>query len=336
MGNQLFNYFSIAIAIGVLVHFILIRVSHKRGLFIDDHESDLPQKLHKTPTPRIGGLGVFLAAILFVIDNKIGVCILGCSIPAFLSGLFEDLFANMSPKKRLLIMVASASMAIYFCGAVVTDFGIFTTPYWLGVVISFIAILGLINGANLIDGFNGLLSGSSLITFISFAYISYKVGDAAMLQINLVLVAAMLSFLVFNYPKGLIFMGDGGAYFIGFIMAVISMLLVKNNPSINPFFVLACIIYPVLEVIFSFVRRGIINKTNPLEPDDKHLHTYVNRALAKGRNPLTTAIILPFCAAINFVACTWFGNIYVLIFACFLFVLIYILAYLSLDKHPNT
>jgi UDP-GlcNAc:undecaprenyl-phosphate/decaprenyl-phosphate GlcNAc-1-phosphate transferase len=331
MSTNLIYFFTISLAVSALVHLILIRIAHKRGVFIDDHESDLPQKIHDSPTPRVGGVGIFMACILFMVDNKLGVILFGASVPAFLAGLFEDLFSNMSPKNRLLIMVFSSGLAIYYADAIITDYGIFTTPTYVGIIVSFVAILGLINGTNLIDGFNGLLSGTSLIIFSAFAYVTYRVGDFQLFQINLVIVAALIGFLAFNYPKGKIFMGDGGAYFIGFVMAVISMLIVKRNTEVNPFFVFACILYPVIEVIFSFVRRGLIEKTNPLEPDNKHLHLFIFRSLAKHENYKT----IYFIAICNIVAAINYNNIWVLIITSLAFISIYLLTYYKLAKHAS-
>src|SRR5205823_2229837 len=157
--------------------------------------------------------------------------------------------------------------------------------------ISFVAILGLVNGANMIDGFNGLLAGTSLIIFSSFAYMAYLFYDVELLIINVIIIGSLIGFILFNYPKGGIFLGDGGAYLLGFLMAVVGMLLSSHHPEINPFFILVCISYPVMEVIFSFIRKGMIEQTSPFQPDRNHLHMLINRNIVKGNNPKTILVI---------------------------------------------
>jgi UDP-N-acetylmuramyl pentapeptide phosphotransferase/UDP-N-acetylglucosamine-1-phosphate transferase len=332
MEGNTFLILFISFIISVITHYIIIKIAHKRGIFIDDHESNQPQKFHDSPTPRVGGLGVFLACLLFAYKSEVGLPLLICSIPAFLSGFFEDLFGNISPKNRLVIMAISALIAIFYLDVVVMNFGIFHAPYAVGVAISFIAILGLINGTNMIDGYNGLLSGTSIIIFSAFAYVCYQENDIILCIINLILVAGLLGFVLFNYPKGFIFLGDGGAYFLGFVMAVIGMLIAKRNPGISPFFVLICISYPVMEVIFSFVRKGLIMKTSPLEPDGFHFHMLVNKVLLKKRNYKTVMIILPIVLIFNILGIIFYNNQLALMLGTLGFIGIYIIFYGWLKK----
>jgi UDP-GlcNAc:undecaprenyl-phosphate/decaprenyl-phosphate GlcNAc-1-phosphate transferase len=332
MGSLSIGFIIASLAISAITQYILIAVSKKNDILMDDHNSDLPQKMHDTPTPRVGGLGIFIASFLFCIDNKIGLILLGCSIPTFFAGFFEDLFSNLSPKKRLLIMVASAILAIYFLQAYVTNYGVFTTPIWLGIIISFIAILGLPNGANLIDGFNGLLAGTSLMIFGAFGILAFTLADTQIANICFILCASLMGFLVFNYPKGRIFMGDGGAYYIGFIMAVIAMMLAQRNSNISPFFVLLCISYPVMEVIFSFIRRGLQKGANPLEPDTQHLHHLINAKIANGNNSKTVLYILPLIIVPNIIALVYYNVQNVLMISVAVFIVIYLFIYKILLK----
>jgi UDP-N-acetylmuramyl pentapeptide phosphotransferase/UDP-N-acetylglucosamine-1-phosphate transferase len=221
-------------------------------------------------------------------------------------------------------MVISAVFAIYFLDAYVTDFGLFTTPKWLGIVISFIAILGVPNGANLIDGFNGLLAGTSIMIFGTFGCLAYSLGDANIANICFIICAGLIGFLAFNYPKGRIFMGDGGAYYIGFVMAVIAMMIAQRHKDISPFFVLLSISYPVIEVIFSFIRRGLQKGANPLEPDTQHLHHLINAKIANGNNSRTVLFILPLIVIPNIIALMFYNNQILLVIAVILFVLIYL------------
>ncbi|MFM2385838.1 MAG: hypothetical protein RL660_595 [Bacteroidota bacterium] len=335
-GNYIFS-FLLALIVSAVTQFLIIRLSHKRGIFIDDHESDQPQKFHDAPTPRIGGIGVFLACLLIMLHGKIGIFLIISSIPAFLAGVFEDFRGDMSPKIRLAIMLASGFLAIWLCDAVVTDFGFFSTPLWLGIIISFIAIVGVINGTNLIDGVNGNIGIICCIIFGSFASLSYVLKDDFMLVANILIVGALFGFLLFNYPRGQIFMGDGGAYLLGFLISVISMIFARRHSAeISPIFVLVCVAYPVLEVIFSFSRKLFFEKIGPLHPDKLHLHQLIARGLCNGINSRVVLYIAPFIFANNFLAVKFYNNGPMLFCQTVVFLAIYIGTYVYLRKSDQS
>jgi UDP-N-acetylmuramyl pentapeptide phosphotransferase/UDP-N-acetylglucosamine-1-phosphate transferase len=336
MPTDLLLYVIGAFLTSLVIQYLVIDLSHKKGIFIDDNISDLPQKLHDTPTPRIGGLGIFIGCLfMFKLcsvgfgcekkpeDVEIGLYIILSMIPSFVAGFLEDLFAKITPARRLLIMSVSAGMAIYLLNAFILDFHFFQVPISIGVVISVIAILGLINGTNLIDGFNGLSSGVSLVIFTTYFFISLKLGDNSIAYVSIICVATLLGFLIFNYPRGKIFLGDGGAYITGFLLAVISILLVKRNPNLSPWFVLVSLIFPVWEVIFSFTRRTLVHRLSPLHPDSKHIHQIIYRNITNENNPLTTLVIIPIIIAFNVAAYVFYNNSIALFFTALVFVFCY-------------
>jgi UDP-GlcNAc:undecaprenyl-phosphate/decaprenyl-phosphate GlcNAc-1-phosphate transferase len=320
-------YFILALVMSLITQYLIIGISHRKGIFMDDHESELPQKLHESPTPRIGGLGIFLGLILVVADIDIGRFLLIASVPAFLAGFLEDLFGNVSPARRLLIMSVGTFIALYTMQAYVTDFGIINVPTIIGILITIVAILGLTNGMNLIDGFNGLSSGVSIIIFGTHLATAILIGDKSITLISLVAIGALLGFYIFNFPKGRIFLGDGGAYIMGFILSIISILIVKNNPDqVSPFYALLTLIYPVWEVIFSFTRR-ILNGLSPLHPDSDHFHQRVFRTWAKSVNHHTSLIIFPLVIMFNIFAICFRKDTMVLTILVVLFILLYSLLY---------
>jgi len=334
MDSKLLIFVFGAFVVSLLTQYLVIDLSHKKGIFIDDHNSDLPQKLHNEPTPRIGGLGIFVSILFMIKDLELGLYIILCIIPAFLAGFLEDLFAKISPLRRLLIMSISGIMSIYLIDCVVVDFSFIQVPYVVGIIITMIAILGLINGTNMIDGFNGLSSGDCFIIFGTYALVSHQIGDSVMVYINLVCMAALLGFLFFNFPKGKIFLGDGGAYSLGFLLAVISIMLVKRHADINkpdeyisPWFALVSLIYPVWEVIFSFTRRTLVHRLSPLYPDSKHVHQLIFRNITKQNNPLTTLLIYPIVIIFNVIALFYYNNTIALFIISVVFVVLYTLFY---------
>ncbi|MBP6455734.1 MAG: undecaprenyl/decaprenyl-phosphate alpha-N-acetylglucosaminyl 1-phosphate transferase [Chitinophagaceae bacterium] len=328
----LFNIFGAFIS-GIVVHYLVIDLSLKKGIFIDDNLSDLPQKFHKVPTPRIGGLGIFIGCFFMIINANLGLYIMLAAVPAFVSGLLEDLYAKISPGRRIIIMLVSAAMAIYLLDIIVVNFGIFSVPPIIGIFITVVAIIGMINGMNLIDGINGLSAGVSLIIFTTYSILAYIMKDMDLFFVCILTASVLVSFLFFNFPKGKIFLGDGGAYFTGFILSVVSILLAERHAeNISPWFVFACLIHPVFEVIFSFVRKMFFTKISPFDPDPHHIHQLIFIYLANKNNPKTTLMILPFVLGFNLLALKFYNNHSILIFISFVYMMLYTFVYLMLDK----
>ncbi len=320
-------YFILALLMSLITQYLIIGISHRKGIFLDDHNSDLPQKLHETLTPRIGGLGIFLGLMMMVADIEIGRFLLIASVPAFLAGFLEDLFGNVSPTRRLLIMSVGTFVAIYALKAFVTDFGFIQVPNAVGILITIVAILGLTNGMNLIDGFNGLSSGVSIIIFATHFATATLVGDQSIALVSLVAIGALVGFYFYNFPKGAIFLGDGGAYIMGFILSIISILIVKrNHEEISPFYALLTLIYPVWEVIFSFTRR-ILKGLSPLHPDSEHFHQRVFRTWANNNNPRTSLLIYPIVISFNIFAVVARHSSLLLTLCVVVFILLYTFLY---------
>jgi UDP-N-acetylmuramyl pentapeptide phosphotransferase/UDP-N-acetylglucosamine-1-phosphate transferase len=175
--------------------------------------------------------------------------------------------------------------------SVITYFGFdFTVSYDIGILLSIIGIMGMMNAINMIDGFNGLASGVVVLILISFGIVAYQVGDRDIIYISIIVLSSLLSFMIFNFPKGKIFLGDGGAYLLGFIIAVVGISLASNYMKVSPWFVLTVLIYPSWEVIFSIIRKLLSHKS-PLEPDSLHMHMLIYRHFTKS-NHFTSVVIV--------------------------------------------
>ena len=268
----------------------IIHLSHKHELFIDDAAHDKPQNYHQDSTPRAGGLGILAGLLLFIL-SPFGFKLLIPVILAFFSGIFEDFHNSLSPKLRLSLQILTALSAIWLTDSVVTYLGLgISMPYWMGIIFSTFAIVGMINAVNIIDGFNGLASGVILLILLSFAITSYEQNNIDIFYIVITTAGATLAFFLLNFPKGKIFLGDGGAYMLGFIVAIIGIFLAAKYKSVSPWYVLAIFIYPVWEVIFSIGRRLFLGES-ALEADADHLHTLIYKHITNN-NPLTTLLIL--------------------------------------------
>ena len=160
--------------LSIFILMVIIHLSHKHELFIDDAAHDKPQNYHQDSTPRAGGLGI-LAGLLLLALSALGLKFLLPVTLAFLSGIFEDFHNSLSPRRRLALQIIAALSAIWLTDSVVTYLGLgISMPYWMGILFSTFAIVGMMNAVNIIDGFNGLASGVILLILLSFAITSYE------------------------------------------------------------------------------------------------------------------------------------------------------------------
>jgi UDP-N-acetylmuramyl pentapeptide phosphotransferase/UDP-N-acetylglucosamine-1-phosphate transferase len=147
------------------------------------------------------------------------------------------------------------------------------------MIFTVIRITGLANAYNIIDGFNGLASMVAMITLLAIGYVAFKVNDPVLASACLIILGAIGGFFIWNYPRSLIFLGDGGAYLIGFLIACLSILLVQRNPSVSPWFALLVDAYPIFETLFTIWRRKVHQGKNPGLPDGVHFHSLIYRRL---------------------------------------------------------
>ncbi len=309
-----------------LITYFLIRYSHKKGVFIDCHLSDKPQKFHDAPTPRVGGIAIFAVSIIPVY-YYFGFLLSLAAFVVFLSGILEDLRGDLSQKKRLIIQSVGAAIFVIIGDTYLRTIGLgFTFPYALAVVFTIFAIVGVTNAVNIIDGLNGLASGVSISAFAVFTIFAYIVGDMELMYLCLSIVAATLGFFIFNFPRGKIFLGDGGAYYLGFMLACVSILTVARHPEVSAWFCLAVVIYPVWEVVFSIYRRRKAVGKRATEPDKMHLHQVIMRS-RKLSNPTASAFLLAAFFPFQLAAIAFHDDGYVLFAVILSFVLVYQFAY---------
>ena len=271
----------------------LIRYQNIHLKFSADNQSG-PQKIHLKATSRVGGIGIFIGLILGLglkdfLDNKnFGVTTLIpiLCLPAFGVGLIEDITKKISPRIRLFVIAVGSLCSLYFLNIHINSVGIWGLDFLLSftiisLIFSVFAISGLANAYNIIDGFNGLASMVGILALLAIAYIGFKVNDNLIVFLSFAMVASILGFFLWNYPKGYIFLGDGGAYLIGFWIALLSILLVSNNSTVSPWFALFVNAYPILETGFSMWRRKIHRGHHSMMPDGIHFHTLIYRRIVK-------------------------------------------------------
>ncbi len=318
--------------ISAMTQYVVIYFSHRYDFFIDLHTDVKPQNFHDDATPRAGGIGIILSMV-FLLITPIGWKLLFSFSLAFLSGIFEDFHHSIKPKVRLFLQFVAASSAVVLTDAVITYLGFdFSLSYDIGVLLSIFAIVGMMNAINIIDGFNGLAATISLLMLLAFGIVAYQVGDREIIYIIVISIFAIFAFLLFNFPKGYIFLGDGGAYLLGFIVAVVGIFLAGHHEKVSPWFVLTVLIYPVWEVLFSIMRK-LWEGNSPLEPDSKHMHMLIYKKITHN-NPLTAIMIATATAPFILIPTLYANNSTANFQTTLLFIVIYTVTYHYLSKKP--
>lgn len=278
----------------LIASLLIIRYQSVHQHITGDLDLSGPQKFHISSVPRIGGISIYLAlwmasSIRYLQDTNNGILlmtIVACGSLAFLIGFAEDLSKRVGVSNRLMGTAISGGLAGYFLNAWISHISLWGIDSLLAIpVISIlftcIAIAGLSNAYNIIDGFNGLASMVGIITLLAIASVAFRVGDVEILIAALMMVGAIGGFFIWNYPRGLIFLGDGGAYLIGFWIGVLSIMIVTRNEQVSPWFALLVNTYPIFETLFSIWRRKVLQGKNPGISDGAHFHTLIYRRIMR-------------------------------------------------------
>jgi UDP-N-acetylmuramyl pentapeptide phosphotransferase/UDP-N-acetylglucosamine-1-phosphate transferase len=280
-----------AFFISFIVSILIIRTQAFHGRISGDTNLNGPQKFHTKVVPRIGGLaiaiGIFTPLTLLddvSINGMKALFMVLSSLPVFGIGLIEDLTKKIGIRTRLSFTALGALMAIYLLGASITQLDIPVIDFVIAIpaisiLFTVFAITGLANAYNIIDGFNGLSSMIGMIALVAIGYVGIQFSDSLIVLLSFTMVAAILGFFIWNYPRGLIFLGDGGAYLIGFWVALLSILIVSRHTEISPWFAVMVNAYPILETLFTIYRRKFHQGKSPGHPDGIHFHSLVFRRI---------------------------------------------------------
>lgn len=303
------------------------------------------QRIHLNETPRLGGLVLFISLVSFVTYCKTNESIqllkliLICLIPIVLVGLKEDLFHNVEPAIRLLtLLFVGCLFRVQFTGPLPN---LHEVPF-LGKIlileggISFfyvISITTFANGMNLIDGVNGLCAAAALSILGALLFLSYKTSDGMMISTIFSVIIILIPFLIFNYPFGKIFLGDLGAYSLGLMISMLTIIFFGRHPEISPWAAVLVLIYPLVEVVFSTLRR-VITGVSIYHPDTHHLHLklfyfFRPQPIYKKIANALVAPILSMLWLFPLITIAWvYQNLFFIWVAIILFILCYGLLYL--------
>ena len=277
-----FSLLSIFSFLSFFSFFIIQKFSHKiMGGLLLDSDFDKPQAFHKSDIPRSGGLACLISFYIFALLNNllfttiyIDYLVLGTGL--FLIGFLDDIKFRLSPKARLALMtvillfsIKIFSIEIYGIDFIILNQILSIKIFYLLFII--LCFLFIVNGSNLVDGFNGLLAFQLIIINSILLFINI---ENELLPLSILITAQiiiLLIFLLFNFPSAKIFMGDGGAYLFGSFTALNVIETNNLNPNVSSFFFTILLFYLFFEVFFSFIRK-LVKKKSPIKPDSEHLH----------------------------------------------------------------
>ena len=275
--------------IGAVIAFILalffvplvIAFSEKKGLMDNPNE----RKIHTHPIPRLGGVAIWICAILsffalilmsyYPHRRLLSGLLLGSSL-MFLLGLIDDVYV-LGAKFKFIIQISIAS--IVFClGVKITSVFIPIVGIWeLHPVLSYLGtiawIVGISNAVNFIDGVDGLAGSVITVSSVTLGLIAIALSpaDTVSALIAFILAGSMMGFLTYNFHPAKIFMGDSGALFSGFLLAALSIMYQMKQSDITMYVPLLVLAVPIIDITFSSLRR-ILKGTSPFVPDAEHIH----------------------------------------------------------------
>lgn len=282
-----------------LIYIFLIRYKNKIIFF----KYNKIQKTHFEETPRLGGIIIFIIFYLYLfvfknefLINQFYIFLFGLII--ILITTVEDLFSNVNPLIRFWLIMSCSFFIVYlykFTPQIDISFlyYFFENPFF-SIIFFTICLATVSNGMNIIDGLNGLAPLTAITGFISIIYLKYCLNDLNNLDIFFNLILFIIIFLIFNFPFGKIFLGDAGAYWLGWLLGIYVLELFYYNNQLSSWYAVIILFYPTMEVIFSFIRK-ILEGKSPFEPDLKHIHLkmFHNLSRYKFSNPISTIILIP-------------------------------------------
>ena len=282
------------ILVFILIGFGLIFNNYKSKLLIDD-QFNKPQAFHESLISINGGIVIFASLMIvnlhfILFKNLIFLEYLTFCTLFFILGFIDDLKIKIPARIRLLIMIIFLVILVKYNNFYIERTGIEILDNWLknseifSLIFICLCFLFIINGANLVDGFNGLLGIHSLIILVNLFLINYLNENVNLASLLFFAIIILIIFLIFNFPKAKIFLGDGGSYLLGVFVAISVIKTSIANPTISPFYFCIILFYLFFEVFFSFFRKTIKEKIPPIHPDKKHLHMLLYKVLVKKNN----------------------------------------------------
>ena len=267
------------------------------------------RRMHKTPIPLLGGVSIaigFMASLLlwlvlnwtdiisFDLEDRTLISFIFGILIILVVGIVDDI-RDISPKIRIIlqtlaaIVIALAESKIEFISNPFSSTGIIYIPPVLSIIVTVVWIVGITNAVNLIDGLDGLAAGVSLVSAISLFIISILRADFVTAALLAAFAGSILGFLPRNFHPATVFMGSSGAYFLGFVLAVISVTgSIKAYTAISLVLPILILGLPIFDTLFAIIRR-LLNGKSISGSDRGHIH---HRLIDAGFTHLQSVLFL--------------------------------------------
>ena len=277
--NEKIEYSLLVVGVCLIIVAFIIPIVKKIAIHINALDIPDARKVHTRPIPRLGGLGIFIGFLVgYMIFGQNTIQMNSILIGSFiivLTGMIDDI-KPISPKSKLLGQIMASSVIAFYGNILLNNLTVFGLNIEFGVFaypITILFIVACTNIINLIDGLDGLSSGISSIFYLSTIIICFFQSRFNELEfiLSLIMLGSTLGFLIHNFHPAKIFAGDSGALFMGFVIAVTSLLGFKTTAITSIFIPLMILAVPILDTLFAILRRLL--KHQPISmPDKQHLH----------------------------------------------------------------
>ena len=326
------------IFIGFLTCFILLIILRPLALRLNLVDFPTERKDHSGNVPLIGGICIFFGILItsfFVEFNKFSIVLLFTSSLILTQGVWDD-FINLRPKSKMAFQIFLTAIIIYITDVKLESFGYLfgdSFPVELGVFsvpITIIAVVGLTNAINMIDGLDGFATSFVIIAIIGLLSFNVNLEFSSFNNLLLTIVVSLVPFMIFNiapYPKMKVFLGDGGSLFLGFIISWALIYSAEKTNDFNPSFALWCVAIPLFD-LFTVIILRIVEKRSLMIANRDHIHHFLeNIGFSKIKVLLLTVssgfaiLLLGKIIENNFPSLSF--SVFILIFLFYFFIRIY-------------
>ena len=316
------GFLSIFALITFFVFLIIEKYSNKlNNKVLLDSDFEKPQSFHKAPISRSGGIASLISLLIFfgiyfLLYTQILYEYIFIGISLFFVGYLDDIKTKISPNRRLFLMVIFLILIINFFSIQIEKVDLIFLNTWLeskifSTFFVLLCFLFIINGANLIDGFNGLLTINLIIINSVLLFINLSNNHLEFSFFLTAQIIILISFLLFNFPKAKIFLGDSGSYLFGSLVALNIVFTNNLNYNISSFFFCILLFYLFFEVFFSFFRK-IYQQKSPVLPDNQHLHMLtfikISKMFGPSKSNYINSIAVNFIFSVLVLPCIYFAN----------------------------
>ena len=349
MDNHLIelNFLSIFALLSFFIFLFIKNFSYKlKNRIFLDKDFLKPQAFHKEPISRCGGLASIISLLIFfviyyLLFSKIMYEYIFITTSLFFIGYLDDIKIRINPNLRLFLMIFILVILINILQIKIFNIDLIFVSSLLenkifSTIFTLLCFLFIINGANLIDGFNGLLAINLIIINSILLFINLNNEHFQFSVFLIAQIIILLSFLLFNFPRAKIFFGDSGSYLMGSLIALNTIFTNNLNPEISSFFFCILLFYLFFEVFFSFIRK-VYQKKSPVYPDNKHLHMLsykkINQVFGEKKSNYINSIVINAVFLILISPALFFANNGILCrYWFFSLILIYTLIYFRLYR----